>query len=108
MTIFDIDRNFAAIMEDIMLVFDEETGEEIQVKYKTTRSEFSPRMLVKHLNLIDAKMMHEFCAQYSIPLATGDEIYNKLKGMNNPKLYRCIEKTLQEIRQTPQLLDCLT
>lgn len=27
MTIFDIDRNFAAIMEDIMLVFDEETGE---------------------------------------------------------------------------------
>ena len=83
-------------------------GNEVCIKHKAARAEFSPRMLVKHLNLISPAMMHDFCSQYSVPIATGEEIYNKLKTMSNNKLYKCIEKTLQEIKQTPQLLECLT
>lgn len=87
---------------------DEETGEEIETKYVETSSSFDPRKLVKHLTHIDQKFMRQFCVNYSISLAKGNDIYIKLKKMSNPKLYKCIEKTLTEIRQTPQLLDCLT
>lgn len=87
---------------------DEETGEEAEVKCVENSSQFDSRKLVKHLTHIDQKFMRQFCVNYSISLAKGDDIYIKLKKMSNPKLYKCIEKTLIEIRQTPQLLECLT
>lgn len=86
---------------------DEESGEEVESKYVETTSAFDSRKLVKHLTHINQDFMRQFCINYSIPLATGNAIYIKLKNLSNPKLYRYIEKTLIEVKQTPQLLDCL-
>ena len=86
---------------------DEESGEEVENKYVEDTSVFDSRKLVKHLTHINQDFMRQFCVNYSIPVDTGDAIYIKLKKMSNPKLYKCIEKTLIEVRQTPQLLDCI-
>lgn len=86
---------------------DEETGEEVENKYVETNSTFDSRKLVKHLTHINQDFMRQFCVNYSISLDRGDDIYIKLKKLNNPKLYKYIEKTLIEVRQTPQLLDCI-
>lgn len=86
---------------------DEESGEEVENKYVETSSSFDSRKLVKHLTHINQDFMRQFCANYSISIDKGEDIYEKLKKMSNPKLYKCIEKTLIEVRQTPQLLDCL-
>lgn len=86
---------------------DEETGEEVTEKYVRTVSNFDPRKLVKHLTHINDQFIGQFCVNYSITLATGQSIYDKLKKTSNPKLYKYIEKTLIEIKQTPALLECL-
>ena len=87
---------------------DEESGEEVETKYVQTSTSFDSRKLVKHLTHIYQDFMRQFCVNYSIPLDRGDDIYTKLKKLSNPKLYKYIEKTLIEIRQTPQLLDWLS
>ena len=86
---------------------DEETGKEVKTKYVHTTSTFDARKLVKHLTHITDQFMGEFCVNYSITLADGELIYNKLKKTSNVKLYKYIEKTLAEIKQTPALLECL-
>lgn len=87
---------------------DDETGDEVQSKYVQTTSTFDSRKLVKHLTHINQDFMRQFCVNYSISMAKGEDIYIKLKKLSNPKLYKYIEKTLIEVRQTPQLLECLT
>lgn len=86
---------------------DEETGEECEVKYVENTSMFDSRKLVKHLTHINQDFMKRFCINYNISSIEGDSIYAKLKKLSNPKLYKYIEKTLIEVRQTPQLLDCI-
>ncbi len=67
---------------------------------------FDSHRLVKHLNSIDLKFIHQFCLNYMLK-SREDEIFNLLKSMNNSKLYYRIKKTLAEIKQTPELLNCL-
>lgn len=86
---------------------DAESGNEVETKYVHTSTSFDSRKLVKHLTHINQEFMRQFCVNYSISLATGEDIYTKLKALSNPKLYKYIEKTLIEVRQTPQLLECL-
>ena len=64
---------------------------------------FDARRLVKHLTHINPDFMAKFCRYYAIEEERGVDIYNKLTSMSNPKLYKCIEKTLIQIRDNPKL-----
>lgn len=81
-----------------------EDGEVVTDTIVTKAQVFDARRLVKHLTHINPQFMRNFCAEYSVEIARGDDIYNKLTSMSNPKLYRCIEKTLIQIRDNPALL----
>lgn len=83
---------------------DAESGEETKVKYDQVTTQFDARKLVKHLNLINEDFMKYFCQTYSVEESKGLALYEKLKNTNNTKLYKCIKKTLMEIRETPELL----
>lgn len=87
--------------------FDEEAGEEVEYKEVSNLIKFDSRKLVKHLNNIGEDFIHSFCETYEIDTLIGNHIIDKLKSLNNIKLYKIIEKTLQEIRQTPDLLGCI-
>ena len=84
---------------------DEETGEEINHKYVSISNRFDPRKLVKHLNNIDEQFILSFCKTYNLSNSIGHKILDKLKSLTNVKLYKIIEKTLEEIRQSPALLE---
>ena len=89
---------------------DEETGEITEVKEKvyTYDYEFDPRRLVKHLNTINQDFMKNyFSIEYCVSLAECDEILKKLKSLNNSKLYNYIKKTLINIRQDTDIMECL-
>lgn len=85
----------------------EETGEEIKQKEITVKSKFDSKKLVKHLNSIDEDFIFSFCDNYKINDNIGNKILNSLKNLSNAKLYKVIEKTLEEIKQTPDLLACI-
>lgn len=68
---------------------------------------FNPRLLVKHLNNIDEKSLKQFIKNYHINDSMQALILEKLKSSSNTKLYKCITKTLIEIKQTPSLLSCI-
>ena len=87
--------------------FDEEVGEEVEYKEVSNLIKFDSRKLVKHLNNIGEDFIHSFCETYEIDTLIGNHIIDKLKSLNNIKLYKIIEKTLQEIKQTPDLLGCI-
>lgn len=81
-----------------------EDGEVIVDTITTKTQIFDARKLVKHLTHINPQFMSRFCSRYSIEVERGNQIYTRLTDMSNPKLYKCIEKTLIEIRQNPNLL----
>lgn len=85
----------------------EETGEEIKQKEITVKSKFDSKKLVKHLNSIDEDFIFHFCDNYKLNDNIGNKILNSLKNLSNAKLYKVIEKTLEEIKQTPDLLACI-
>ena len=80
----------------------------VDKKHPEAGKVFNARKLVKHLNLINQEFMQEFCEMYSIEESKGESILNKLKSFTNPKLYKYIDKTLIEIKETPEMLDLLT
>lgn len=87
---------------------DEETGEEIKEKVCDYSTEFDPRKLVKHLNSINQDFMQNyFCNEYDITDIEGNAILEKLNKTSNSKLYKYIQKTLIQIRETPELLNYL-
>lgn len=86
---------------------DEDSGKLIDKTISVPVSEFDSRKLVKHLNTITQTFMRDFSMIYSISIEDAESIYEKLKGMSNPKLYNCIKKTLIEVKETPKLLSCL-
>lgn len=88
--------------------FNEETGASEEYKYTTTVSKFNPRKLVKHLNTIGEEFIYNFCESYNINNTVGTKLLSRLKSLNNNKLYKAIEKTLEEIRQSPDLLKLLS
>ena len=92
-------------------VVDERTGEvkivETKEKVYDYSSTFDPRRLVKHLNTINQDFMKNyFAVEYGVTLEECDEILNKLKGLNNTKLYNYIQKTLINCRQSSEIMDC--
>jgi len=88
---------------------DEETGEEFEYKYIYTEAsaKFDQRKLVRYLTSIGEDFIRNFCETYEVNESVGSHLLNRLKSLNNAKLYRAIEKTLEEIRQSPELLQCL-
>lgn len=93
--------------KDSIIYCDRETGEEYEEEITKVSSEFNPRKLVKYLNEIDQNFIKGFCDNHSIGEAKSLLVFDKLKKMSNSKLYKYIEKTLIEIKQTPELLECL-
>ena len=88
----------------------EKTGEEVEVKEKVYdySSTFDPRKLVKHLNTINQDFMQNyFSIEYGVTLDKCEEILNKLKTLNNTKLYNYIKKTLENVRQDSDIIGCL-
>ena len=73
-----------------------------------TESSFDTRRLVKHLNNLDENYIEStFCNLYNVSKEDALSFYNKLKEINNKKLYKYINKTLIEVKENPQLLSCL-
>lgn len=89
---------------------DEDTGEITVTKEKVYEydSKFDPRKLVKHLNTINQEFMHNyFSVEYDVPFSECDTILNKLKTLNNAKLYNYIKKTLENVKQDKEIISCL-
>ena len=82
----------------------DEDGEPVTETITTKAQVFDARRLVKHLTHINPQFMQRFCVKYSVDVSRGNDIYDKLTSMSNPKLYKCIEKTLIQIRDNPKLL----
>lgn len=93
-------------------VIDENTGEikvvETKEKVYDYSSTFDPRRLVKHLNTINQDFMQNYFAlEYGVTLDECNIILNKLKNLNNAKLYNYIKKTLENVRQDKDIISCL-
>ena len=86
---------------------DPETGNEIERKETRLINSFDSRKLVKHLNTIGEDFIYSFCNTYSVHNNIGTKIIKTLKELSNIKLYKVIEKTLEEIKQSPELLSCI-
>lgn len=84
-----------------------ETGEEIKIKDVAVYNMFDPRKLVKHLNTIGEEFIYLFCQNYQITNTIGNTLLANLKSLSNVKLYKIIEKTLSEIKQTPEMVECI-
>lgn len=84
-----------------------ETGEEIKIKDVAVYNMFDPRKLVKHLNTIGEEFIYLFCQNYQITNTIGNTLLTNLKSLSNVKLYKIIEKTLSEIKQTPEMVECI-
>ena len=88
---------------------DEETGEEVEEKIEHYHYSLNERKLVKHLNQIDQKFMTQyFNHEYGIDDQEGSNILEKLKSLNNVKLYNYIRKTLVNLKQEPNIVELLT
>lgn len=96
-----------SIDQEIDTRYDEETGEAYTEERKTITQTFNERKLVHHLNSINESFMRRFCEEYAIEKATGDAILDKLQTLSNYKLYNYVKKTLLEIKNKPDLLNCL-
>lgn len=81
-----------------------EDGSVVVDKITSKYQMFDARKLVKHLTHISPDFMAQFCQRYAVEYQRGSDIYTKLTSMSNPKLYKCIEKTLIQIRENPTLL----
>lgn len=86
---------------------DEETGEEYEDEKQIREEIFNERKLVHHLTSINKTFMRKFCEEYSVGVEQADLLYNKLQELSNYKLYKYIKKTLLEIKEKPELLNCI-
>lgn len=96
-----------SIGSEIDTKYDDETGEAYQEARKVINHTFNERKLVHHLNSINKSFMRRFCEEYAIEEARGEAIYDKLQSLSNYKLYNYVKKTLLEIKEKPDLLNCL-
>lgn len=85
----------------------EESSEEEDDLRNVTYQAFNERKLVHHLASINEAFIDRFCEEYSITKTEGEKIYKKLQDLSNYKLYKYIKKTLLEIKEKKELLDCL-
>ena len=94
--------------EEKEMIYDEDLDEEVETSVTRYKTAFDARKLVKHLNQIDEDFMKRFCRIYAIEKVYGDSLFDTLKKTSNVKLYKAIEKTLQEIRNDKNLLSYLS
>ena len=52
-------------------------------------------------------MKNYFSIEYGVTLDECTTILNKLKNLNNTKLYNYIKKTLENVRQDKDIMSCL-
>ena len=100
------------IETDVEEVVDEKTGQvkEVETKEKIYDYSYSfdPRRLVKHLNTINQKFMTDyFSEEYQVSMDECMNILNKLRKLNNAKLYNYIKKTLINMKEDSDILSCL-
>lgn len=91
-------------------VENQETGEvEIETeKISSYSNTFDARKLVKHLNEIDEAFMNNyFNLKYELSDEQKENTLNKLKSLNNTKLYNYIKKTLINVKSNKELLSYL-
>ena len=87
--------------------YDQETGEMMETKYKSVSHNFDPRRLVKCLNAVDEDYFKMwFTKRYE--MSDYQPALKELKSLNNGKLYKAVERTLETIKQSPDLLLCLS
>lgn len=82
-----------------------EKGEDVEVSETNYRyaHEFNARKVVKQLTELNDKYFTEyFTKEYNVK--DYHPILEKIKSLDNNKLYKVIEKTLMSIQQTPELL----
>lgn len=87
-----------------------EEGEEESYKETVTGTKtlFDERKLVAHLANINQSFMHEYFAnEYEVTSEETEDIFSKLKTLNNAKLYQMIRKTLLQAKNDPTTLACL-
>lgn len=83
-------------------------GKMTNKRYSSTSESFDMRKLVKHLSKIDSEFIKDyFCSTYRLSEQQGEQILNTVSNMNNPKWYKCIAKTIMEIKDNKALLSCL-
>lgn len=87
--------------------YDPDTNEELKNEIIAKSYKFDPRKLVKHLSNINLEFIKKFCNDYSLDKADAQEMFTDLSKTSNAKLYRCIDKTLKEIRNNDQFLDTI-
>lgn len=68
---------------------------------------FNSRLLVKHLNSLNDPVLYHFSETFDVPTETVYAVKDKICSMNNTKLYKLIDKTFLQIKQTPSLISCL-
>lgn len=111
-------QNFDAVSEIIrMLLKKDEVIEALVVdgithfdtfrKTKTSTEAFDGKSLVRHLNALTPEYITSFCKQYGYTKEITVLPDNSFQDVNNKKIYRRIAKTLQEIKKSPALLNCL-
>lgn len=73
----------------------------------TTTSEFNPRKLVKHLNHLDVYDLQYFMRRYSVPETKVIKTFQYIKDISNTNLYKLIRKTLYNLRNNREAIECL-
>lgn len=82
--------------------------EDTEEKYYSYSSSFDPKRLVKYLNSINVDfMLNHFCKLYKVTEAEGLDLFSRLKSLNNKKLYKYIDDTLNDLRQNKDLITSL-
>lgn len=77
---------------------------EEETEYNNYSYEFNKRKVIKHLNSIDNDFIQSyFCKEYNISDLQGKGILKDLKKLNNIKLYKCLDNTLDQIRLNNKL-----
>lgn len=80
--------------------------EEIEDEVTYTTSNYNERKLVAYLNSLDEDFFaNQFSKMYKI--TDYKPLYEQLKSLNNGKLYRAIDRTLEMVRQNPKYLSIL-
>ena len=84
--------------------YDEE-GNKIEKQLTITTSSFNMRKLAKHLREFNNEDLNMFCERYDI--VDKEPFVNKLKKLKSSSINRYIKKTLVEIKQNKEMLNCL-
>jgi hypothetical protein len=78
-----------------------------KVSVKITKTEFSNRKVVKHLNDLNNVYLKYFHEVYGVDKEKLNAVANQVNKISNTKLYNYIEKTLLELRTNDEIISIL-